>query len=132
MAYLLALAVGVGSLGLYMSAFFFPEIYRRYDLVWSGIGLFYALALWGYAGQLQGILLLSQAAAAALLGWFLWQNLELRRQLVPLEQRTPQGDAKRSLSAEVGKQVGQLMNRLSNRADKVQAQLSSDEPKQDQ
>ena len=125
MAYLLALVVLGGSIFLYMSAFLFPEVYRRYDLLWSGLGLFYALVLWNCAGQIRGALLLSQVAAVALLGAFLWQNLALRRQLVPPEQRTPQDNPDRSLSDEIGDRLGDLMNWLSERADKVRSQLSS-------
>jgi hypothetical protein len=88
LAYLLAIAVGLGSFALYMAAFFLPEIHRRYDLVWSGIGLFYALVLWVCAGRLTGGVLLGQVAAVSLLGWFVWQNWQMRRQLAPLAKRT--------------------------------------------
>ncbi|MGF1537598.1 MAG: Ycf66 family protein [Elainellaceae cyanobacterium] len=115
MTYLLALATGAGSVGLYLLAFFFPELYRRYDLIWSGVGLFYALALWICAGQVRGAMLLSHAAAIALLGWFVWQNLALRYQLVPTEQHTPQAESKQSFTAEVANRLGHLGNWLSDR-----------------
>ncbi len=89
LAYFLALAVGLGSFALYMAAFFFPEVHRKYDLVWSGVGLFYALVLWVCAGQIRGGLLLGQLAGVALLGWFAWQTLNLRRQVAPVDQQTP-------------------------------------------
>lgn len=88
LAYILALAVGLGSLGIYLAAFFLPEIHRKIDFYWSGVGLFYALMLWVCAGRLTGGVLLGQIAAVSLLGWFCWQTLTLRRQLVPSQQQT--------------------------------------------
>jgi Ycf66 protein N-terminus len=88
LAYILALAVGLGSLGIYLAAFFLPEIHRKIDFYWSGVGLFYALMLWVCAGRLTGGVLLGQIAAVSLLGWFCWQTLTLRRQMVPAEQQT--------------------------------------------
>lgn len=88
MAYLLALIVGLGSFGLYMTAFFFPEVHRKFDFIWSGIGMFYALVLWVCAGQITGGVLLGQIASVALLGWFVWQAINLRRELVPEALRT--------------------------------------------
>jgi Ycf66 protein N-terminus len=89
LAYILAVLVGTGSVGLYLSAFFFPEIHRKQDFIWSGAGFFYALVLWIYARQETGGILLGQATSVALLGWLAWQNLKLRRQLVPVNQQTP-------------------------------------------
>lgn len=88
LAYVLAWVVGLGSLGIYLAAFFFPEIHRKNDFIWSGIGLFYALVLWVYAKRVTGGLLLGQTASVSLLCWFGWQTLTLRRQLTPLEQQT--------------------------------------------
>lgn len=88
LAYLLAIVVGLGSFGLYMAAFFLPEIHRRYDLVWSGVGLFYALVLWVCAGRMTGAVLLGQMASVSLLGWFGWQALTLRLAETPIDQRT--------------------------------------------
>jgi hypothetical protein len=89
LAYVLAFVVGLGSLALYISAFFFPEIHRKNDFIWSGIGLFYALMLWVFAPRIWGGLLLGHVASVALLVWFGWQTLSLRRQLTPLLQQTP-------------------------------------------
>lgn len=88
LAYILALAVGLGSLGIYLTAFFFPEIHRKNDFIWSGLGLFYALVLWVSAGRITGSVLLGQAAGVALLGWSVTQTLSLRRQLTPRQQQT--------------------------------------------
>lgn len=88
LAYILALAVGIGSLAIYLSAFFFPEIHRKNDFIWSGIGLFYALVLWIFAPRITGGLLLGHIASVALLWWFGWQTISLRRQLTPEAQQT--------------------------------------------
>jgi hypothetical protein len=89
LAYLLALVIGLGSLAMYMAAFFFPEVHRKQDFIWSGVGLFYALVLWVCAGRITGGVLLGQLASVALLGWFGWQTLTLRRELALPEERTP-------------------------------------------
>ncbi len=89
LAYFLALAVGLGSFSIYMAAFFFPEVHRKSDFGWSGVGLFYALILWACAGRITGALLLGQMAAVALLGWFAWETLSLRRQVTPIAEQTP-------------------------------------------
>lgn len=89
LAYILALAVGLGSCAVYMAAFFFPEVHRKSDFIWSGVGLFYALILWVCAGRITGAVLLGQMASVALLGWFGWQTLTLRRELTPVVQQTP-------------------------------------------
>ncbi|WP_066382001.1 Ycf66 family protein [Anabaena sp. CA = ATCC 33047] len=89
LANVLALVVGLGSLAIYLSAFFFPEIHRKNDFIWSGVGLFYALVLWVFAPRITGGLLLGHVASVALLVWFGWQTLALRRQLTPQAQQTP-------------------------------------------
>lgn len=89
LAYLLALVVGLGSLAIYISAFLFPEIHRKNDFISSGVGLFYALVLWIFAPRITGGLLLGHVASVALLVWFGWQTLSLRRQLTPEIQQTP-------------------------------------------
>jgi Ycf66 protein N-terminus len=89
LAYILAVLVGTGSVGLYLAAFFFPEIHRKHDFIWSGVGCFYALVLWIYARQETGGILLGQVTSVVLLGWFGWQTFKLRRQLVPVNQQTP-------------------------------------------
>ncbi|MEH1835678.1 MAG: Ycf66 family protein [Nostoc sp.] len=88
LAYVLALVVGLGSLAIYIAAFFFPEIHRKNDFIWSGVGLFYALVLWVFAPRITGGLLLGHVASVTLLVWFGWQTLSLRRQLTPQAQQT--------------------------------------------
>jgi Ycf66 protein N-terminus len=87
LAYILAVLVGTGSVGLYTAAFFFPEIHRKHDFIWSGVGVFYALTLWIYGREVVGGVLVGQIASVALLGWSVWQTLKLRRQLVPFGQQ---------------------------------------------
>ena len=89
LAKFLALGVGFGSVIFYVAAFFFPEVHRRHDFFWSGIGLFYALMLWTCAGQITGAVLLGQLASVALLGALGWQTLRLRRLRTPQDLRTP-------------------------------------------
>ncbi|WP_414528952.1 Ycf66 family protein [Nodularia chucula] len=89
LAYILAFVVGLGSLAIYIAAFFFPEIHRKNDFIWSGVGLFYALVLWVFAPRITGGLLLGHIASVALLVWFGWQTLSLRRQLTPQVEQTP-------------------------------------------
>ena len=89
LAYFLALAVGLGSFSIYMAAFFFPEVHRKSDFTWSGVGLFYALILWACAGRITGALLLGQMAGVAMLGWFAWEALTLRRLVTPVAEQTP-------------------------------------------
>ncbi|MFN5892377.1 MAG: Ycf66 family protein, partial [Dolichospermum sp.] len=89
LAYFIALVVAFGSLAIYLSAFFFPEIHRQNDFIWSGVGLFYALVLWIFAPGITGGLLLGHIASVALLVWFVSQTLSLRRQLSPEGQQTP-------------------------------------------
>lgn len=88
LAYILAIAVGFGSFAVYMAAFFFPEVHRKEDFFWSGVGLFYALVLWVCASRITGGVLLGQLAGVSLLGWFGWETLSLRRAIAQPEDRT--------------------------------------------
>ncbi len=89
LAYILAVVVGTGSVGLYLAAFFLPAVHRKQDFIWSGVGLFYALFLWLYAHQVTGGILVGQTASVVLLGWLTWQIFNLRRQVEPLSQQIP-------------------------------------------
>jgi hypothetical protein len=80
LANVLALAVALGSIALYLTAFVFPTLHRKQDFIWSGVGLFYALVLWVCSGRITGAVLLGQTASVALLGWFAWQTVLLRSQ----------------------------------------------------
>lgn len=121
LAYVLALVIGLGSLGMYLAAFFFPEVHRKEDFIWSGIGLFYALVLWVCAGRITGGVLLGQTASVALLGWFGWQTLTLRRELTSPEHRTP-------ISPEVQEKIKGFS--FTGLAQKLQQQVSGLQKKQ--
>jgi Ycf66 protein N-terminus len=88
LSYILAMIVGLGSVAFYMAAFVFPEVYRKGDFIWSGVGFFYALVLWFCAGQIGGAVLLGQTASVALVAWLGWQTLKLRRETTPLAEQT--------------------------------------------
>ncbi|MGB3758178.1 MAG: Ycf66 family protein [Rivularia sp. (in: cyanobacteria)] len=89
MTHILALIVGLGSLAIYLAAFFFPEVHRKNDFYLSGVGLFYALVLWVFSPRIGGWFFLGQLAAVGLLFWFGLQTFSLRRQLTPAMQQTP-------------------------------------------
>ncbi|QMS87522.1 hypothetical protein HUN01_07980 [Nostoc edaphicum CCNP1411] len=140
LAFVLALVVGFGSLAIYIAAFFFPEIHRKNDFIWSGVGLFYALVLWVFAPRITGGLLLGHVASVALLVWFGWQTLSLRRQLTPQAQQTqvPSPETvKTGIQEQVNKlslqeRLGQLQQGLGNTfsgvKDKVQQTVSKKTP----
>ncbi|WP_339390659.1 Ycf66 family protein, partial [Crocosphaera watsonii] len=88
LAYILAIAVGLASLSLYLSAFFLPELHRKDDFLWSGVGLFYALVLWVCAGRITGGVLLGQSASVTLVLCFGWQTLRLRRAIAHPDETT--------------------------------------------
>jgi hypothetical protein len=94
LAYILAVLVGTSSIGLFITAFLYPEIHRKPDFIWSGVGLFYALFLWLYADGVTGGILVGQTTSVALLGWFGWQTIKLRRQIAPMERQTAMVAAK--------------------------------------
>ncbi|MEH2398864.1 Ycf66 family protein [Nostoc sp.] len=122
LAYVLALVVGLGSLAIYIAAFFFPEIHRKNDFIWSGVGLFYALVLWVFAPRITGGLLLGHVASVALLVWFGWQTLSLRRQLTPQAQQT-QVPSPETVKTGIQEQVNKLS--LQERLGQLQKGLGS-------
>ncbi|AFZ23250.1 Ycf66 protein [Cylindrospermum stagnale PCC 7417] len=140
LAYVLALVVGLGSLAIYLAAFFFPEIHRKNDFIWSGVGLFYALVIWVFAPRITGGLLLGHVASVALLVWFGWQTLSLRRQLTPQIEQTPVPSpeaVKASVQQQVSKfsvqeKLGQLQQSVSGIfsgvKDRVQQTVSKKPP----
>ncbi|MFB2834675.1 Ycf66 family protein [Floridanema evergladense] len=118
LAYILALVVGTGSLAIYLAAFFLPEIHRKSDFYWSGVGLFYALVLWVCAGRITGGVLLGQVASVALLGWFGWQTLTLRRELTPKWQQTDLPNTEEA-TEKVLSEAKHLTENLKSQASKV-------------
>ena len=91
LTYVLAVVVVLASLGLYSTTFVIPEVSRKNDLVWSGVGLFYGLVLWVCAGRITGGVLLGQVASVALIGWMGWQMVESRWNSVPEADRVSSG-----------------------------------------
>ena len=89
LANLLAIIIGIGSLAFYLAAFILPEVHRRSDFFWSGVGMFYAVVLWYCSGQMGGAVLLGQTASVGLLLWLGYQTLLLRRAATPAVQQTP-------------------------------------------
>ena len=87
--HVLAALVGIGSVAFYMAAFFYPEVNRPRDVVWSGLGLVYALVLWFGAAQMSAAILLGQCIAGVLLGVLGYQTLSIRREKTPVYQQTP-------------------------------------------
>lgn len=113
LAQLLAAIVALGSATFYLAAFFFPEVHRQRDFVWSGVGFFYALVLWLCAGRLTGGVLLGQVASVSLIVWLGSQTLLLRRQQAAPEDKT-------EVTPEVSEQVkgfsfGKLLSPLTQR-----------------
>ena len=130
LAYFLALAVGLGSFSIYMAAFFFPEVHRKSDFTWSGVGLFYALILWACAGRITGALLLGQMAGVAMLGWFAWETLTLRRLVTPVAQQTPIPESV-NLPGAAGGVLGGLFPKKKEPAAKKPKFVRSTKPKTD-
>ena len=89
LANVLAVLLGLGSVTFYMAAFLYPEVHRRSDVIWSGLGLVYAADLWFGAEQIAPIILLGQVVSVALLIGLGWQTLMVRREKTPTYQKTP-------------------------------------------
>ncbi len=119
LSYLMALAVALGGFALYMAAFFFPEVHRKGDFIWSGVAMFYALVLWFCAGRITGAVLLGEAASVALLGWFGWETLRLRREVTPIGERTQVSQDK--LSAGVSQLSGRVTDLFKGKPQQTKA-----------
>ncbi|MEO1684775.1 MAG: Ycf66 family protein, partial [Cyanobacteria bacterium J06631_12] len=89
LANILAVLLGAGSFVFYLAAFFYPEVHRRSDFLWSGLGMFYAVVLWFCAEQMTPAILLGQLTSVILLIGLGWQTLTVRRQKTPVYQQTP-------------------------------------------
>lgn len=143
---LLAWSMAIASLGLYLLGFFLPELYRRFDLVASGAGLFFALTLWIYGDRIGGGLLLGTAAAVALILWFGWQTLSYRWQLTYPGDRTDTQKAQalwqkvqsllpEGTFAKIGEQlqglISHLRDRLQKQPDRPQPTVDTPPPPMD-
>ncbi|MGF1603950.1 MAG: Ycf66 family protein [Thermosynechococcaceae cyanobacterium] len=82
LTYVLVWMISLGSLGLYLIAYLFPEIHRKNDLIWGGVGLFYGLILAANAKTMPGGLLVGQIASVSLIFWLGQQMLSQRQLLV--------------------------------------------------
>ncbi|MBW4418052.1 MAG: Ycf66 family protein [Myxacorys californica WJT36-NPBG1] len=125
LTFLLALLVGLGSFALYLSGFLYPEVYRKNDLIWSGVGLFYALVLLVCGDRITGGVLLGQIASTSLIGWFAWQTLDARLGHTPSteELKSKVGEA---LQPENRNRIfGQMKQQVSGLANQVQTMVGS-------
>ncbi|KAM3092216.1 Ycf66 family protein [Phormidesmis sp. 146-35] len=130
LTYLLAFAMGLGSLALYLSAFFYPQVYRKGDLIWSGIGLFYAWVLWVCAERITGGVLLGQMASISLIGWLGWQafNARLGRSSELPSTTDLQAGVGRVLSPEITAKLKQQFNTVKDWAQGLVATTQSKAP----
>ncbi len=119
LSYALAIAVGLSSLVLFLTAFLMPKIHRQDDFLWSGVGLFYAIVLWFCATNIHGAVLLGQLAAVALLCSYTWQVVTLRK--VIAEPEEPNLAASFSFTGFFGK----LLNR-SSESDSSETSISEE------
>jgi len=119
LTYVLALVVVLASLGLYSTTFLIPEVSRKNDLVWSGVGLFYGLVLWVCAGRITGGVLLGQMASVTLMGWMGWQMVEGRWNSVPQAQRVSSGKVEGWRSSLAGLSRSDTAVKLKNQAQVV-------------
>jgi hypothetical protein len=87
--YVLGWAVSLGSLGFYLVGYLLPEVRRKKDAIWSGVGLIYALALLTNGDRISLGLLVGQLASTTLIGWFGWQTIQHRRDLSDAISQTP-------------------------------------------
>jgi hypothetical protein len=92
LTFLLVWTVTLGSLTILGAGMVFPEISRKNDLIWVGVGLFYALVLWVNTGNIGGGLLLGQTAGISMMIWLGWQTLTQRRELTAPDKKTPVPD----------------------------------------
>ena len=133
LAYILAIAVAVGSFALYMAAFFFPEVHRKSDFIWSGVGLFYALVLWVCAGRITGGVLLGQIASVALVGWLGWETLTLRRSLTPAAQQTeipsPEALQEKLTNLSLPQRITGLFTNLKDKAQQTASKVTQPQSK---
>ncbi|NJN24354.1 MAG: hypothetical protein HC810_08200 [Acaryochloridaceae cyanobacterium RL_2_7] len=89
---LLAWTIALGSLAIFVAGMIFPELSKKNDLIWVGIGLFYALILWANAGKMGGGLVLGQTAGVSMMVWLGIQTMTQRRELTSEDKKTPVPD----------------------------------------
>lgn len=125
LTYILALMVIVVSAGLYSATFVLPEVSRKNDLVWSGVGLFYGLVLWVCAGRITGGVLLGQMASVGLIGWLGWQMLEARWNEIPEAERVNQAKIQGLRDRLTGLTQSETAQKLKNQAQGAMSKAQS-------
>lgn len=116
LSHILAIAVGLGSLSLYLTTFFKPHLHRKDDFILSGLGLFYALVLWTCAGRITGGVLLGQVASVTLISWFVWETLALRGIFTQPDPETVISEVTKSKIEEIS--LSKLFNQIVNNFNK--------------
>ena len=107
LSFALVLIVGLGSIGLYLTAYIYPEINRKTDVWWSGIGLFYALILLVYRRPVG--LLLGHTASVILLVWLSYQALQRRWTMVEANPPKPEAG---TISAQARDVLDQVVGKI--------------------
>jgi hypothetical protein len=125
--HLLAMVVGLGSLSLFLSGFFLPEVRRRPDFAWSGVGFIYALVLWIEGNSTPGGALLGHITSVALIVWFGWQTLEQRRQFATAEAQTAIPNSLEALTPFLKEGWGRMMVTYGEVSSWVQDRLGKDD-----
>jgi Ycf66 protein N-terminus len=125
--HILAGIVGLGGLSLFLSGFFFPEVRRKPDLVWSGVALLYALALWIEGDRTPGGALLGHIFSVSLIVWFGWQTLQQRQQFAAPEERTSIPSSLETLTPFLKAGWGRMTVAYGETVDWVQNRLGSDD-----
>jgi Ycf66 protein N-terminus len=125
--HLLAGIVALGSLVLFLSGFFFPEVQRKPDLAWSGVALLYALLLFAEGDRTSGGAVLGHMASVSLILWFGWQTLQQRRQFAPVEDQTAVPDSMEALTPFVKEGWGRIMVAYGEASRWIQEQLGKDD-----
>jgi Ycf66 protein N-terminus len=126
--HLLAGIVGLGSLSLFLSGFFLPEVRRKPDFAWSGVGIIYALVLWIEGNSTPGGALLGHIISVALILWFGWQTLQQRRQFATVEAQTAIPNSLETLTPFLKEAWGRIMVAYGEASSWVQDRLGKDDP----
>jgi hypothetical protein len=123
LTYILVWIISLGSVGLYLIAYLFPEIHRKNDWIGGGVGLFYGLILAANAQTMPAGLLVGHFASVGLILWLGQQMLSQRRLLVTENAPRPEPgsmrDRLRTLVIQGWKLIEPLMTLMSNAISKA-------------
>lgn len=86
---LLVWTIALGSLSIFLAGVIFPELSRKNDLIWVGVGLLYALILSANKANMGAGLIVGQMAGVSLTVWLGWQTMTQRRELTAPDKKTP-------------------------------------------